>query len=90
MSDAVNQEITQGQVPQQAQPAAPTGLTLNDLTVVLNIIQVVSQRGAIRPEEMTTVGTAYERIFSFLESQGAVTRQQPAAAEKPATEEQPA
>jgi hypothetical protein len=85
MSDAETQSVSQDQpAAPTAQPAAPNGLTLIDLTVVLNILQVVSQRGAIRPEEMTTVGTVYERIFTFLESQGAVSRAQPAAQTDPA------
>ena len=56
------------------QPAA--GLTLQDLVAVAQIIQVTSQRGAYRAEELQTVGSLYNKLIAFLESVGAVTRPQ--------------
>ena len=67
------------QSPQTQEPAAP-GLTLADLTLALQTIQAVVQRGAIRAEELSTVGGLYDRLFAFLEAQGAVSRPAPAAA----------
>lgn len=49
-------------------------LQMADLVSVLEFLQVASSRGAFRPEEFTTVGGVYERIFAFLESAGAVKR----------------
>ncbi len=49
-------------------------LNLSDLVFVLQVFQMASNRGAFKPEEFTAVGGCYERIFTFLESQGAVTK----------------
>jgi hypothetical protein len=54
-------------------------LTLADLTLVLQTLQAMSQRGAIRIDEMSTIGGLYDRLFSFLEAQGAITREDPTA-----------
>ena len=42
-------------------------LTLDDLSAVLSIIDVATQRGAFRPKEFTAVGKVYEKISNFLE-----------------------
>jgi hypothetical protein len=65
MSEEVTQTTT-------AETAAPS-LTLNDLMVALNMIQVVAQRGAVRAEEMSAVGNLHDRLKNFLEAQGALT-----------------
>ena len=77
---------------QQPEAPAVTGLTVQDLTLTLQIIQAVTSRGAIKPEEMALVGGLYERIFKFLDSIGALAKTQDAvAAERAeATEEVPA
>ena len=48
----------------------PVNLQINDLVKILEILNVVSQRGAIRPDEFSTVGGIYERIFQFLDASG--------------------
>jgi hypothetical protein len=65
----------QNNAPEQAQ--APD-LTVQDLTAMKTIIDVASQRGAFKPNEMTTVGTVYSKLELFL---NAVSEQQAAAAE---------
>lgn len=52
-------------------------LQMSDLISVLEFTQLASSRGAFRPEEFTTIGGVYERIFAFLESAGAVKRNDP-------------
>jgi hypothetical protein len=42
-------------------------LTLDDLSAVLSIVDVATQRGAFRPKEFTAVGKVYEKIANFLE-----------------------
>jgi hypothetical protein len=42
-------------------------LTLDDLSSVLSVIDVATQRGAFRPKEFTAVGKVYEKISNFLE-----------------------
>ena len=65
----------------EAQPTAPAveqpaqaapGLTLQDLVLVAQIIQLTSQRGAFKAEELTQVGGLYDKLVAFLQSTGAI------------------
>ena len=56
-------------------------LSLADITLALQIIQVASARGAFKPEEYTEIGGCYDRIFKFLEASGAIKRTDVAPAE---------
>lgn len=49
-------------------------LTVQDLTALKSIIDVASQRGAFKPNEMLTVGQVYNKLDAFL---SAVAQQQP-------------
>ena len=60
--------MTEETTSEQAQP----NLGLNDLIVVLQTLQLASSRGAFKPEEFTTIGGCYERIFAFLSASGAI------------------
>lgn len=62
-----------------------TELTINDLGAIKSIIDVASQRGAFKPNEMTTVGQVYTKLEAFL---NAVQAQQ-AAQEGAAPAEEP-
>ena len=66
-----------------AEQSAPS-LTLQDLILVAQIIQLTSQRGAFRAEELQNVGALYNKLIAFLQSTGAISTQQPQA---PAAEE---
>lgn len=68
---------------EQAQTAeqAPE-LTVQDLNAMKAIIDVASERGAFKPNEMMSVGTVYNKLELFLK---AVAEQQ-AAAEEAAAE----
>lgn len=48
------------------------GLSLTDLVTVTQIIQLSSQRGAFRPEEMEQVGALYTKLVAFLQQTGAL------------------
>jgi hypothetical protein len=48
-------------------------LTVQDLSAIKQIIDVASQRGAFRPNEMMTVGQTYSKLETFL---AAVSNQQ--------------
>jgi hypothetical protein len=50
-------------------------LTIQDLQALKSIIDVASQRGAFKPNEMMTVGQTYGKLETFL---AAVAQQQPA------------
>jgi hypothetical protein len=71
--------------PTDAPAGAPAAqLQLQDLMLAAQVIQLASQRGAIRAEEMTQVGGVYERIVAFLQSSGALQPAQTPAADAPA------
>jgi hypothetical protein len=59
---------------QQEQPTQSTpGLTLQDLVLVAQIIQLTSQRGAFKAEELADIGGLYNKLVTFLQSTGALT-----------------
>lgn len=57
-------------------PEAPS-LALADLVLLLNLIRVTSERGAIKAEELSAVGTVYDKLLKFLEASGAINTQAP-------------
>ncbi len=63
------------------QPAVPS-LTLQDLILVAQIIQLTSQRGAYRAEELANVGALYNKLIAFLDSVGAITKPDETAAQE--------
>ena len=60
--------------PADASTEAPTTpqLGVNDLKLMANIIEVVSNRGAIKANEMAAVGNLYNNLMNFLIANGAV------------------
>lgn len=59
-----------------------TQLTIADLASIHSIIEAASQRGAFRANELTQVGTVYDKLSAFLQAAQA----QVAAAEQPPAE----
>lgn len=57
--------------PTQEQPS----LSLNDLVILLNLIRLASERGAIKADELSAVGATYDRLFKFLDASGVINRQ---------------
>lgn len=49
-----------------AQQAASAELTINDLNGIRQIIDVAIQRGAFKANELVAVGTAYNKLETFL------------------------
>jgi len=66
-----NQE-EQVQTTAAEQPTNAANLTLQDLVLVAQIIQLSSQRGAFRAEELSEVGNFYNKLINFLQSTGAL------------------
>lgn len=64
-----------------------TQLNLSDLVFVLQAFQLASSRGAFKPEEFSAIGGCYERLFAFLEANGAVNRPQAEAPAEAPTEQ---
>ena len=60
---------------------APTtaGLTVTDLTLTLQVIQIAANRGAFKAEELSAVGGLYDRVFKFLEASGAIQKSEASA-----------
>lgn len=85
MSEEVNNSVDAAQAAQINSESNP-GLQIADLVAVVQLIGVVSQRGAIQPNEMTQVGGLYTRLVAFLESNGAITRNPPAAQQSAPTQ----
>jgi hypothetical protein len=63
----------------------PINLSLQDLLLVVQTLQVVTQRGAIRADEMTNIGGLYDRLVNFLTASGAI---KPAGGEEPTEPDQ--
>ncbi len=78
-------------MPEQNTPQESSGLTLQDLVLVAQIIQLSSAKGVFRAEDLAQIGSLYNRLVGFLESTGAISRNIPAdgqpMAEAPAVEE---
>jgi hypothetical protein len=73
---AVNQaQPKAAPAPEQQAPQGPD-LTIQDLQSLKAIIDVASQRGAYKPNEMVVVGQTYNKLQSFLEA--VAKTQQPA------------
>jgi len=62
----------------EAQQESAAELTVQDLSAIKQIIDVASQRGAFKPNEMMTVGQTYTKLETFL---AAVSQQQEAQGE---------
>jgi len=56
----------------------PPSLNLSDIRASAEIIAICTQRGAFKAEELTTVGSVYDRLTAFL-----VAGEQSQAAENP-------
>ena len=61
--------------------AAAPALGVNDLKLMANIIEVVSNRGAIKANEMAAVGSLYNNLMNFLIANGAIQTAAPEVAD---------
>ena len=70
--------------PEVAQPE-PISLTLQDLNVTANIIDLAVQRGAFKGAEVATVGNAFNKLVEVIQKISPPPAEAPAAdAETPA------
>lgn len=72
MTEQVN-EVTQ----EQATDAPKPELNLNDLAAIRNLIEVVTQRGAFKANELSSVGVLFDKVNAFLEAAKAQSTQPP-------------
>lgn len=86
-------QVASGEAQVEDQEQAP-GLSLQDISAAVQIIDVVTPRGAFRGEELASVGMVRERFMAFLrhaKEQGQdVTLPGEAPAEAPPAEAPPA
>ena len=76
-----NTETTVVEEPTTAEEASTQpSLSLQDLILVAQIIQLTSARGAFKAEELQNVGVLYNKLIAFLDSVGAITKQEETAA----------
>ena len=62
------------QAPEASAPAAD--LNVNDLNAMKAIIDIASQRGAFKPNEMVAVGQTYTKLTAFLDAVAAQSKEQ--------------
>jgi hypothetical protein len=61
------QDQTVAQAPAEGEAPATPDLTVNDLQALKAIIDVCTQRGAFRANELASVGTVFNRLTAFLD-----------------------
>ena len=54
--------------PESGQPAGVPQLTINDMIVLKNMVEITQSRGAFKADEMTTVGNVYNKLAVFLQA----------------------
>jgi len=69
---AKKEKQVEAPVQAEAEQQAASSLTLQDLVLVAQIIQLTSQRGAFKAEELESVGGLYNKLIAFLQSTGAL------------------
>lgn len=52
-------------------------ISLNDISFLIQIIEIVAQRGAFKAEEMTQVGAVYDKVKAFVVASSPQAAQQP-------------
>lgn len=86
--EKINEQVAQEeQVESPVEGTAPDGISLNELQVLANIVDLATQRGAFRGNELSQVGAVYDRLTSFL---GFVAQQQEEAKQNQEQESAPA
>jgi len=58
----------------EVQAQAPS-MTINDIAFMVQIIEIVAQRGAFKAEELSNVGAVYDKVKAFLAASVPATQQ---------------
>ena len=58
-------------------PAVPPSVTINDIAFLVQIVEIVAQRGAFKAEELSTVGAVYDKVKAFIVANTPKAAQQP-------------
>jgi len=73
--EAVEEQVQQTDAPED------TSISLNDLQVLSNIVDLATQRGAFRGNELTQVGQVFDKLSTFLAQVAAAQAEQTDAEE---------
>ena len=65
-TEAVNQ--AEQPVSQETTNVEPSNITLQDLTLCVNVIDVMSQRGAVKGDELELIGTLRRKLVTFIKA----------------------
>lgn len=86
---AKNKKIEEVETPatEQTERAVPDSISLNDLQVLLQIVDLASQRGAFRGAELTQVGAIFDKLNAFLTFIAEQQKARDEATEEEATKE---
>ena len=44
----------------------PPSMTINDIAFLVQIVEIVAQRGAFKADELSTVGAVYDKVKAFI------------------------
>jgi hypothetical protein len=69
-AEEVVEEVSQTEAPED------TSISLNDLQVLANIVDLATQRGAFRGNELTQVGQVFDKLSTFLAQVAAAQAEQ--------------
>ena len=58
MTDTTTTEVSAEQT--------PPSIAINDIAFLVQIVEIVAQRGAFRAEELTSVGAVYDKVKAFI------------------------
>ena len=84
----VTEEAVTNASPEAPQGAVPESISLADLQVLLNIVDLASKRGAFQGSELSQVGAMFDKLNAFLSYVG--EQQAAAAAEADGEDNNPA
>ena len=67
-AEAVNEEVATAETdsPEAEGSEVPESIGLQDLQVLAQIVDLASQRGAFRGNELTQVGAVFDKLSTFL------------------------
>lgn len=71
MTEENTTENTETEAPATDAPGTQAGvpqLTINDMIVLKNMVEITQSRGAFKADEMTTVGNVYNKLSMFLQA----------------------
>jgi len=82
--EVVTEEVVESDAPEMEVPEqADTSISLQDLQVLANIVDLATQRGAFRGNELSQVGAVFDKLSAFLSQVAAAQAEQAEGEEAP-------